>query len=103
MNPSISQTITLRYNRIHGVTLLIYHGVYNTAEALNTIDNHSNIYANTKIASQKVTLFFTQLNNARLQEYDLVSTIGDDWTLLKDELAENCILSSNIYYYNWFW
>ena len=51
----------------------------------------------------KITSFYTQLNNSRLQEFDLICANGDEWTVLKDNLAGTSILSSNIYYYNWFW
>ena len=103
LNAATLQTITLRYNQVHGVTLLkVYHGVYNTAEALNTIYDHSNVNPN-KLTGLKVTSFYTQLNNSRLQEFDLTSASGDEWTLLKDSLAGSTTLSSNMYYYNWFW
>ena len=96
LNVATSQTITLKYNRVHGATLLkVYHGVYNTAEAQNTIYDHSNINPN-KLTGSKVTSFYMQLNNSRLQEFDLTSANGDKWTLLKDGLAGSCILSSNI-------
>ena len=94
----------MRYNRVHGATLLkVYHGVYNTTEALNTIYDHTNVDPTTKVAGAKVTSFYTQLNNSRLQEYNLTSASGDEWTQLKDSLAGSSILSSNMYYYNWFW
>ena len=103
LNAATLQTITLRYNWVHGATLLkVYHGVYNTTEALNTIYDHSNVNPN-KLAGTKVTSFYTQLNNSRLQEFDLTSASGDEWTQLKDSLAGSSILSSNMYYYKWFW
>ena len=103
LNAATSQTITLRYNQVHGATLLkVYHGVYNTTEALNTIYDHSNVGTD-KLAGTKVTSFYTQLNNSRLQEFNLTSASGDEWTLLKDSLAGSSTLSSNMYYYNWFW
>ena len=66
LNAATSQTITLRYNQVHGATLLkVYHGVYNTAEALNTMYNHRNVDPS-KLAGTKITSFYIQLNNSRL-------------------------------------
>ena len=84
-------------------TLPQSHRVYNTAENLNTIYNHSNVYPTSKVTNLKITSFYTQLNNSRLQEFDLICANGDEWTLLNDSLAGSSLLSSNMYYYNWFW
>ena len=83
--------------------LLPTRSLYNNTEALNTIYDHSNVYPTSKVTNLKITSFYTQLNNSRLQEFDLTCANGDEWTLLKDSLAESSILSSNMYYYNWFW
>jgi hypothetical protein len=41
LNASTSQTVTLKYNRVHGATLLkVYHGIYNATEATNTAYDH---------------------------------------------------------------
>ena len=109
LNASTSQTITLRYNSIHGSSLIkLYYAPYNNTENLNTTYDHSNLVIGTQANPQyrpgsKVTQFYTALNNERLQEFNLYSANYDEWLLLKDSLRGSCILSSNVYYYNWFW
>jgi len=125
-----SQTVTLRFNRGNGSRLKkIYHSVFNNNETVSTglvttagnqrviptgydNDNRAVIYGGWNGANNnagnvtnrsKVQVFYTMLDNERLQEFNLVCADYDDYMLLKDRLKGSVIQSADMFYYNWFW
>jgi hypothetical protein len=102
IGPSTNHSVTLRYNKMHGLRLKkIYISAYNGIEGQNLIYDR----LNTPGATQKINSFYTQLDNNRLQQYNLscLATDGDDWTLMQDGYKGSLILSSDMHYYNWLW
>jgi hypothetical protein len=96
-----SNTVTLRVNRANGLTLdKIYHSVFNAAAP-----NAQNlaVYDNSNLAAAKVTSFYTNLNNQKMNQYDYSIANEDDYKVLKHFLLDSTIQTSNIYYYNWTW
>lgn len=92
-----SQSVTLRYNRGHGLKLRkIFHSLYNAAEVLNTAYERTNIAGATT-----VTNYYTMLDNSRLQEFNVDCTAGDDWMIIKDKLKGSAVLSYNQFGYQW--
>lgn len=93
-----SQNVSLRFNRGHGIKLIkIYHALFHGTEQSSTAYDHNNING------AKCTVFYTMLNNERLQEFDVATTNLDDWNLLKDCLKGSVLQTSNMYQYNWFY
>ena len=50
---------------------------------------------------KKLTEIYTSLNNQRLQEYPLNLAKSEDYLFNEANFEDSCILSSNIYKYNW--
>jgi|688.fasta_scaffold60564_6 hypothetical protein len=104
-----SQSITLRYNRAHGINLQkIYYSVYHANESSNTAYDHGNYDMGNPItnvaAPSKISSFYTMLNNQRNQEFDVrCHPTSEDYLLLKEKIKGSVILSSGQYNYNWFW
>ena len=74
-----SQTVSLRFNRGHGIKLKkIYHSIFNSTEQANTAYDCSNL------AGAKTQVFYTMLDNNRIQEYNLTVANGDDYIYLKN-------------------
>jgi hypothetical protein len=100
-----SQNVSIRLNRGHGkVVKKIIHSIYNNTEAAsNTMYDHSNIGANANTAL-KVTTYYTQLDNLRLQQYNLNATLntGDDHLENKKFIKGSALLDQQIYSYGWF-
>lgn len=93
----INQNLSLRFNRGHGRRLLkIYHSIFNSTEQSDFAYDHSNING------EKCSVYYTLLNNDRLQEYDIDCTQLDDYNLLRPYLKDKVLQTSNIYQYNWF-
>jgi hypothetical protein len=93
-----TQTISLRYNRAHGLKLLkVFHQPVNNAETINTAYDASNILG------ARCTSFYTMLNNNRLQEFDVLCNQCEDYMILKDRLEGSLMLDANVYQYNWVW
>jgi len=94
-----SQTVTRRFNRVHGIRLKkIYHSVFNNTETSATTYDNSNLSI-----FPKTQVFHTSLNDQKLQDYNLVVANYDDYVLLKDQLKNTVIQSSDMFYYNWVW
>ncbi len=94
---STKQNISIRINRGDGAKLLkIYHTAFNINDILNTAYDHNNING------VKINYYYTNLNNKRLQEFDLDCRTLDDWNQIRENLAGTVIQSSNMYQYNWF-
>lgn len=93
---STSHTISYRFNRGHGIKLLkIYNSAFNTAETVNTAYDHDNR------GTTKVNVFYTMLDNERIQEYNLTTSTFDDYLYLRPLLKGSVIQSADIFYYNW--
>ena len=91
-----SQTITLRYNRVHGVRLKkIYHGVYNNTESANTMYTHSNL------AGSVISNFYTMLDNIRRSQFNIDCTTGEDYLVLKNKLKGSCLIDYTAFAYEW--
>lgn len=130
IGPAPSHTISLRYNRGHGRRLVkIYHSTFNNNETVSIgavatggsqrviatgydNDNRAVIYLgwdgtdNTNAVPRnrsKVQVFYTMLDNERLQEFNLVCADYDDYMILKDKLKGSIIQSADMFYYNWFY
>lgn len=128
IGPAPSHTISLRYNRGHGRRLVkIYHSTFNNNETVSIgqvataanqrviatgydNDNRAVIYGgwngtdNTTTTNRsKVQVFYTMLDNERLQEFNLVCADYDDYMLLKEKLKGSVIQSADMFYYNWFY
>jgi hypothetical protein len=123
LGPSASQTVSLRFNRGHGIRLCkIYHSVFNNNETVSTgrdnaagnpftiasaydNDNRAVIAGgvNALTDRSKVRVFYTMLDNERIQEFNLTCANNDDYMMLKDKLKGSVIASSDMFYYNWFW
>jgi|GEM_PF-5367726 len=120
LGPSSSQTVSLRFNRGHGMRLLkIYHSLFNNNESIATsLDNaaanaftYGSAYDNDNspntIAgdgnSLKLQYFYTMLDNERLQEFNLSCKNLDDYMLMKNKLRGSITQTSSMYYYNWHW
>lgn len=105
-----TQNVTLRYNRGHGQRLRkIYHtrvqadpldlsGLYDTS---NANDGAAAVGNST---DQLISYFYTQLDNKRLQEFNInCLTPGLDYMLMKPRLYDTPIFNQEIYQYNWIW
>lgn len=93
-----SKSLESIVNRNDGMFLKrVYTGVLH-----NTTTSYT-MYDTTNISGAKVTSFYTTLNSKRLQDYNITCANDDDYMLLKDRLKGSCILSANVYDYNWFW
>lgn len=105
-----SQSISLKYNRAHGMKLMkIYHQPIGNNETifgayqLTTVDASGIINAVGNISGQIINNFYTLLNNNRLQEFNVDCTKLEDHMLLKHKFRGSVVLNSNVYQYNWFW
>jgi len=99
---SSSQSLTIRYNRGHGLRLKkLFYAPYNTTEQLNTSFDHSNINGS------KISSFYTQIDSTRLQQYNVDCTNAggqsQDYLEMKKYLLHSCLPTDNLYQYNWFW
>jgi hypothetical protein len=93
-----SQSVSLRFNRGHGLRLLkVFHLPIWGAETIQTAYDSSNINGT------KINNFYTLLNSNRLQEFNVDCTQQEDYMLLKDKLRGSVISSSNMYQHNWTW
>lgn len=107
LGPAGSQTVSLKFNRGHGRTLVkIFHSVFNNGESISGAGAAARATAydnDNRSTRSKTQVFYTMLDNERLQEYNLTTANGDDYFLLKDKLKDTVYLNSDIFYYNWFW
>lgn len=96
---SESQTVSLRFNSGHGMTLKkIIHSVFNNTETVNKAFDNGNVNG------AKVKSYYTLLDNNRLQEFNLTSSTnaGEDYMYHRKMLDGSVILNHNMYMYNWF-
>lgn len=95
---STSQNVVLKFDRGHGQRLQkIYHSLFNNTESKNTA------YDNDNRSDAKLLSFHTTLDGQRLQEFDVDTSVYEDYMLLKDKLKGSVLMNSDIYQYNWFW
>ena len=97
---STNQSSTLRITRGHGARLLkVYHSLFNPNESSYTA------YANTTINGSTTYLqnFYTQIDNYRLQDFNVDLALNTDWAILQRKLEGSITFNSNIYRFNWFW
>lgn len=101
-----SQTVSIRLNSGHGVVCKrIIHSIFNNFETTNTAYDHSNIPATGATGTaDKVTNYYTMLNNDRRQEFTPLCTqdAGDDYLLHSHVLRNSILCNNNVYSYNWF-
>lgn len=98
--PSSSQNVIIRFDRGHGRRIKkIYHSVFNTEESKNTA------YDNSNLLGSKVQTFYTTMDGARLQEFNVDCQTGklEDYMYLKPKLEGGVLMNSNVYQYNWVW
>lgn len=93
-----SQSISLKYNRAHGLKLLkIYHlPIWGTETIAASYDANN-------VNGSRIPNFYTLLNNNRLQEFNVDCTKQEDWMLLKDKFAGSLYQTANEYQANWVW
>jgi hypothetical protein len=94
-----SQSLSSRFNSGHGQTLLKAISIPYGAEEKNTFYDHTNVSA------AKVSSFYTQLNNGRIQEFnvDCSANVDYDYMCMKKFLRGSVYQSKDMYKYGWFW
>lgn len=101
---STSQSMSVRYNREHGLKLKkILYAPFNTVEQLNTVYDHSNL-SNVGVAGAKINNFYIQIDNQRLQQFnvDCTNLSGQslDYLCMQQFLKGSILCTSNLYQYN---
>ncbi len=97
---STTQTITQRYNISNGQRLKrIYTVPMNNIENKNTLYQHANF--NGTSTPVIVRNFHTELNNRRLQTYDVDPAQGEDYMIMRPMFKNSPILTQNIFSYNY--
>ncbi len=104
-----SQSMSLRFNRGHGKNIVsVISSVFNNQESLQTAyDNFNIVNASTAAQSAvgaKVTSYYSQLDNVRLQDINLVcsNAQSDDYRQNKRYLEDSPYYNQAIYQNNWF-
>ena len=99
-----SHTVNVRYSRSHGSKLRqLYWVPFNQVTTAGYQFDHSNVFGS---ASVKMLSFNTQLNNIRLQPFDLSSTYAGgftDFLFMKRYLKGTALSTPLDYYRNWFY
>jgi hypothetical protein len=92
---STSQNISLKYNRAHGqkIRRLLWSPFHAIESANTTYDNNNK-------GDEKVSDFYTMLNNVRTTQFNYDTSRGEDWMDKKHLIKGSSILSSDEYYYN---
>ena len=94
-----SVSVSLKYSRANGLKLLkIYHMLSSNTETNGTVS-----YNTSNVAQAELTDFYSNLNNNRLQQFNVTCANGEDWMLLKNLLKGSLYVSQNVYKYNWVW
>lgn len=88
---------TLRLNRAHGRKC---RRILTTFVDKNTANEG---YMNRNTAGARIANFYSNLQNNRIQEFDIDCTVYDDYVLLKNQLKDKCTVGYSQYSYNWFW
>lgn len=94
---SANHTVTLRLNRAHGHSLMrVYHSSFLAAPAVNTV------YDNNNKADNKISQYYSMLDNQRIQQFDLDTSLLDDYEYHRDLLKNSAMQNANVYQTNWF-
>ncbi len=94
-----SSNITLKISRLHGRRLKrLYHSLFNTAMTLSTSFDNSNFAG----ATNKVTSYWTLMDQVREQETDVNCLNLDDYRLVKPYIHKSVIQDFKMYQYKWF-
>ena len=103
------------YNQLESTIYAYDHCVLPTDQCTVTPPNANSIVASNPPAYQKVSSFYTLVNNERTSQYNynvnngsvsgtfMSNSFNDDYEARKNKLKGSCILSRNEYYYNWVW
>lgn len=95
---STQQNIVLKFDRGHGLRLQkIYHSLFHNTESKNTAYDCDNR------ADAKVSSFYSSLDSIRQQEFNIDTSVFEDYMLMKPKLAGSAVLNSDVYQYNWVW
>eukprot|EP00732_Lithocolla_globosa_P004283 Lithocolla_globosa_v1_NODE_3879_length_1559_cov_11.662899.p1 type:complete len:483 gc:universal NODE_3879_length_1559_cov_11.662899:91-1539(+) len=95
-------SIQVRMNRLMGSKLHRSYWVpYSNYNATNNrrYDNINN--AGSTGGNARITSFYENVNNKRLQPFDYRTSTGNEWLTIKDRLKGSCILSSDDFLYNY--
>jgi hypothetical protein len=94
---STSQMVSIRLNRMHGSHLKkIYHVFYHLTDSLSTRYSHTNV------DKAQVVDYYTSVDNARRQEFNVSTASNEDWLEVQDHLKGTVINNLDTYRYNWF-
>lgn len=97
---STTHNVSVRYNRAHGRKLKkIYWAPYHSNETGRLTYDKNNIAV--AGAADKVSEYYTMVNNTRLTQFNYNTVVGDDWMDKRELLLNSSIGTSNEYYYNW--
>src|SRR5690606_10701105 len=97
------QNVNYKFNRSDGARIMkIWHSVFLSNDTANNIYNNSAISAN-HAGDLKVIEFHTELNNDRIQPFEIDTSAFQDYMLLEDKLNGSAVLNASIYQNNWFW
>jgi len=97
INNSNKHNITIRLNKYHGSSLKKIQSV-----CAVQADNNSDAYNFENIANDKVQDYYTNINNNRLTEFNVVSADNLDWMTHKKRCKGTPIYNAKIYKRNWF-
>lgn len=103
--------VQVRYNRGHGSKLKKVYWVpfHQTNTTWQSFDHNNTLTVVTTGAgpatyvANKVSSFYTTVNNIRTSQFDYSIANGEDWMVKKESLKGSCISSSDEYYYNFTW
>jgi len=94
---STQQNVTLRLNKSHGSSLKsIKHVVFKQDTA--TVGR----YDRSNTAEAKVVSYYTNLNNNRMTEFDILCANQLDYMIQRPRLLDSPALNSAVYKLNWF-
>lgn len=93
---SDTRSTIVKYSRGHGEKLQkIYFAIYHNDETTYTMYDHSNK------DQGKITSLIVNLNNQRLNQFNINATSLDDYLQMKPYIKGSACQSSNEYIYNW--
>eukprot|EP00732_Lithocolla_globosa_P003242 Lithocolla_globosa_v1_NODE_2509_length_1968_cov_596.127026.p1 type:complete len:205 gc:universal NODE_2509_length_1968_cov_596.127026:734-1348(+) len=91
-----NHSVQIRLNRLLGSKL---QRIYWVPYRNNGVNNQR--YDSNNLGSDKIASFYTTLNNRRNQQFNFVTTDGNEWLTVKDRLKQSCIVASNDWSYNY--
>ncbi len=94
----VNQNVTLRLNKSHGSSLkAIKHCVFSEVDPTNT-----GRYDRQNAASAKIVSYYTNVNNNRLTEFNIVTAADEDWLIHKKKLVNSPLVNNTVYKSNWY-